>query len=548
MNILQNRQKLFLNFSFLLLAAILYHFYIYPAFIYVEIVNPLLKYLSPEVITTIFVAIILAGLLIINSGLLKRKFIQELFAKVFTQRNLIYFLFIFTIFFSMFSYLGYKNLMTHTYDFGLQLQVIWNTAYGRWFEHSIETTNYLGDHFSLLMIFPALLYRIIPHVLTVFLIQTACVTFSAYGIYRFFLFKSKNENLSVIIAITYCLHWGVGVFLVNNLHFEVLAMPLLVWGSYFVLTRTKTRFGVMLLLLSMLGKEDVGLYAGSLGLYMAAFEKRKLGIFLAACGFGFSLLTISVLIPLFRSGPSDTLLRYGIWGDSAFEIIINIIAHPLQVLTHLLNPMHLHYYVKLFFPLLFIAFFAPKQLLITVPLILVNALANYEAQITLLNQYELTILPAIFIATAYAYKNMLQIKHLKLFIYALPFLLIFFNLALFGGHSFVKTLTNFDKEAYTDAQTLEQIKSRIPETAVVMASNTVGPWFAEREYLLDFFPLRRFLEIKPDFIIVDKKRDALELEQRTIEEELSLDRELKVDFENETYVVLVRQAQLEQKP
>jgi len=54
----------------------------------------------------------------------------------------------------------HAHFNSNGFDLGIQDQVVWNTAHGRWYQSSLEVTNYLGDHFKPLVALLAPFYRL----------------------------------------------------------------------------------------------------------------------------------------------------------------------------------------------------------------------------------------------------------------------------------------------------------------------------------------------------------------------------------------------------
>jgi uncharacterized membrane protein len=461
----------------------------------------------------IFIVISIIGLIAVD---LSRKFEFPGFPKLRKYKRYVpvitlaaYFLF-----FTLLAFKRDQNLLTGTFDYGLQRQLLWNISQGRWFASSLEVNNYLGDHFSILALIPGLLFRIFSHPLFLFAFQTLMVTLAAAAIYKIFLVLNKSKTVAYVFTVIFCFYMGVSGLLLADIHIEVMALPLLCWGLYFYfISEKREKTGLVLLLLAILAKEDIGIAVGSIGLAGILIKKdRKAAVLLL--GFVFSILEILVLIPAVRGAPSDTLTRYALWGNSGTEIIVSILIHPFAVIGHLLQPLQLTYLVRLLFPLAFLPLLGGKRFLIVIPSLLINLLTNYEGQLSALNQYDIATTAVLFFVAAYGFKN-LQIllqkrKQWKNVAVSLMTILIFFNLLLIPGHLlwkyiFVK-LDNYDDYLY-----LQQLSTKIPENAILVATDKPGAQLAEHEHLFTYNPLLSRLRGEPDFVVIDKLRDAQEL-------------------------------------
>ncbi len=427
---------------------------------------------------------------------------------------------VYFVFFTLLAFKRDQNLMTGTFDYGLQRQLLWNISQGRWFASSLEVNNYLGDHFSVLAIIPGLLFRIFSHPLFLFAFQTFMVTLAAAAIYKIFLSLNKSRPFAYVFMLIFCFYMGVSGLLLADIHIEVMALPLLCWGLYlFFISGKHEKLGIVLLLLAVLAKEDIGIAVGSIGLAGLFIKKdRKSAILLL--GFLFSVLEILVLIPAVRGAPSDTLARYAVWGSSGTEIIVNIVTHPLAVAGHLLQEAQLTYLVRLLFPLAFLPLLSGKRLLIVLPSMMINLLTNYEGQLSTLNQYDIATTAILFFAAAYGLKY-LQIwlqkkKQWKSVATSAMTMIIFFNLLLLPGHLLWKYVL-IRIENYDDYLYLQQLNSKIPENAVLVATDKPGAQLSEHEHLFTYNPQLSRLRGEPDFVVIDKLRDVKELEVKPID-------------------------------
>jgi uncharacterized membrane protein len=77
----------------------------------------------------------------------------------------------------------YFGFGMYIWDYGVEHQVMHNTAYGRIMQSSYEVDNYLGDHFSPIVILFAPIYRIFPFGFTPLIFQNICMVASLVAIY-----------------------------------------------------------------------------------------------------------------------------------------------------------------------------------------------------------------------------------------------------------------------------------------------------------------------------------------------------------------------------
>ena len=169
----------------------------------------------------------------------KNRDLKNTILKFINLRNLLIIcLLSFFIFATLLSYKRYLNFGDAIFDYGLQEQIVFNISNGNLFSSSVEGINYLGDHFSPILILPAIIYKFIPGPLTIFAIQSGCITISALGIFLLADKILKKRYISFLLTILFCFYTPISVLLIWDFHEIVLALPFLIWGIYFYHVKT----------------------------------------------------------------------------------------------------------------------------------------------------------------------------------------------------------------------------------------------------------------------------------------------------------------------
>jgi hypothetical protein len=175
---------------------------------------------------TIISLAVLAGIVYLGIAyLLQKSKLPRQINKLNFDYLVIGFFVFFTIFFTALAFQRYLNFNTGILDFGLEHQVINNTANGNLFGASVEVNNYLGDHFSLLILPLAFIYKIFPNVLTIFLVQTLCVTIGGLGIYMISKKVIQNKAISFLFFMSFIFFIGNSGILLFDFHPVSLGVP-----------------------------------------------------------------------------------------------------------------------------------------------------------------------------------------------------------------------------------------------------------------------------------------------------------------------------------
>lgn len=384
------------------------------------------------------------------------------------------------------------DLRTGLFDFALEQQVVWNTSQGRPFAASVEVNNYLGDHFSLITLPVSLVYKIFPSTLTLFILQTGAVAIAAFGIYLLAKKILQSPAWAMLTLLLFSCYWGIYGLVMFDYHPVVFALPLMIFGIYFAIYGNKKQqwWGYFLLVLATLAKEDMGIFVGSLGIYLALIKKDKRGWALMVYSYIIAVVALMVIIPAFRGVASDTLSRYIHIGMPVGEIV-----------GILVNQQHITYLVRMLAPLLLLPLLAPAALLTILPSVAINYLANYEGQLSLINHYDVATTVGVFWAMILAVALLRKLKAEKL-LGLIVGGLVLVNVAILPGHPLVRDFKSYPERREVYEQ-LAEIRPLIPNDAVLMATNRIGAHFGEREQLQVLDPGYRVYAQLPDFILVD---------------------------------------------
>jgi len=252
----------------------------------------------------------------------------------------------------------------------------------------------LADHGAWLLYIPSLLYKILPSVHWLFLIQALALSFCSLPLWLL----SKQFRLSDTKSWLICILWWLQPVLFNvnlfDFHPEVLIIPVLI-TSYIASFRYNFKLWVFTLFI-ILGARD-GLVLLVAGMSIEQLFRRN---FL----WSFTAISISIAWLIFLNNWVYPILNYdneGILaignhfsylGNSISEIIKNIIARPHILFTSIDLKSSLFYLLILVLP--FILFWRKNSiitLLSCIPILIINILAESFSFRTLIHHYSLPL-------------------------------------------------------------------------------------------------------------------------------------------------------------
>ena len=299
-----------------------------------------------------------------------------------------------SIFYYLLSLSRHYLFQSNAYDLGLFDQWIWLLSQGFSAYSSMCGLHIFADHGAWILVFPALLYKILPRIDILLISQAIALNFTSIPLWML----SKYSGLSDRKAFLICILWFLQpvVFNVNlfDFHPEVLVMPLIAF-SYLFLRKNQIIYWCISLVF-ILGARD-GLILLILGFSIEQICRRKFNLasYAFAIAIIWSIFLNRFLYPSLNLNNEGVLAvgnHFGYLGSSLQELIINIINNPLILFRQINYEEGLFYIVILYLPFVFFLRKSSFPVLnATIPLLLVNLLAETFSFRTLIHHYSLPI-------------------------------------------------------------------------------------------------------------------------------------------------------------
>lgn len=295
----------------------------------------------------------------------------------------------------------------------------------------IPDIHLIGDHFALVLYPIAILYKIIPSIYWLLIVQAFALSLGAVPVYLLSKLNGISEVQSRILSICYVLYPSIfNINFYTEFRTETIAVPLLIWAVYF--TEKEEFIKVFLLLLTALScKEVMSLNVIFFAVFILLYKKNyKNFLIISSFSAAWFLFANYYIIPNFRGGASAA----GIWyfsslGDSLSALLINLVTHPWIIIQKSLLPDRLFYYVLLLVPVVLglsikkILFFLPA-----IPTLLLNILSDDGRVRDLIHQYSLPIIPFLFIWLIYSISEFSKLKKRS---WAYPKILLIWSICAF---------------------------------------------------------------------------------------------------------------------
>ncbi len=307
---------------------------------------------------------------------------------------------IYAIGFSYLTVTRYAAFEARALDLGNLHQTVWNTANGRPFHMTNQpgTLNRLSLHVEPILLPLAALYWLHDGPETLLVVQSLVVALGAWPLYALANWRLRNRWMALVLALVFLLNPTIQAANWLEFHPVTLAPTFLMAAFYFLVTKRNGWFALFALLAASC-KEEIGLLLFMVGLYALIFLRRpRIGLATMALSLSWSLIAVLGIQQFFADG-NIHWGRYDYLGSSPLDKVVALLTQPALVWQQLAAADTVGYLLRLLWPVGFIALFAPEILLLALPSLAINLLADFSPMhqvYTLI--YAAPILPFVMLA------------------------------------------------------------------------------------------------------------------------------------------------------
>jgi uncharacterized membrane protein len=210
--------------------------------------------------------------------------------------------------------------------------------------------------------------------------------------------RGLSDWLGLVFALAFLLNPTIQA--ANWLEFHPVTLaPTFLMAAFYFLVAGRTGWFVLFAILSASCKEEIGLLVAMMGLYAwLALRRPRLGLTTAALAGGWSLLAV-LGIQNAVAGGNIHWGRYAYLGETTAQKLITLATRPDLVFAQLGKANVGRYFFELLLPVGFTALLAPEVLLLALPSLAINLLADFAPmhQATTLI-YAAPVLPFVMLA------------------------------------------------------------------------------------------------------------------------------------------------------
>jgi len=395
--------------------------------------------------------------------------------------------------FAALSVLRHTAFVTGRFDLGNMVQAVWSTAHGdplRMTDLHGDQISRLAAHVDPILVLFAPLWWIWPSPNMLLVVQAVAIALGALPVFWLGRKHLGSARAALGFALAYLLYPATGWLALNEFHPVALATPLLLFAFWYLDEDRLLPFAVFALA-ACACKEEIPLVVAGFGIWYALARRHwAAGAAIAVACAAWSAIAIGIVIPHYNAGAeSDFYGRYSEVGGSAGGIVKTAFTHPGRLIEAAFSSRDLHYLWQLVAPLAGLCLLSPIILVAAVPELAINLLSATTTQTSIHFHYTAGLIAPLIIAAVFGAARF-QRRAIPLgMVVVATALLANFHLGPIPGWRHVPGGQQYQATAarVTDHDRIaKRALERIPDNAVVSATNTLGAHLSARHRFLSF--------------------------------------------------------------
>lgn len=412
---------------------------------------------------------------------------------------------IYTLIFVVLDIFKYLHFGYTGQDLGIFDQVLWNIAHGKWFWYSFANYSYLVDHREWMLLALAPLYWIVPHPITLLIVQTLVIASGAIPLY--YIARHVLRNFSPLwslgMSIFYLANPGIHSMNLYEFHMYPFVIPLTLWWWWSV-EKGKLLRAVVLFIMILLVRDDAALMTAGAGLILMLFPRagfaqkpqRLVGIIMTVTSVTW-LLGMEKLGMSFSPYNVPKYFAYYDWaGSTTQDVIYTIITQPLKTLQMMISNDHLSTIAILFAGVGFLALLGVQYMIPSIGIFLLYLLTDEKIASALLTMHHASpFIPWLFIASCYGLRRLVFAvrKHMQspgafpFDALAISALIGIFLFQIFLMSPWRVAHSIISSENVVNIQEMRETITNVSDDAKILTTARFYPYLAHRQYI---YPLQ----------------------------------------------------------
>lgn len=306
---------------------------------------------------------------------------------------------LYVLWFVHLSLLLYGTYGDPPYDLSIFDQGMWLISHFHVPFVTVMGRDLFGDHTSFVLYLFAPFYRLFPEPQGLLILQTLLLAAPSVPIYLLARTYMKSTWIALSLVATYLLSPLIQQGNLDQFHPEAFQVLFISVGIYAAIER-KSRLLVVMVVLSLLVKEDAALLVIPLGIWVAARRNLRLGLGIVAGSVAWALIANLLIIPsiLGTSSFYSGRIPFGGWSG----LVATLFRRPSQFLSYIGSQGRTFYLWQLASTVGLAFVLAPEIAAIAILVAGENILSNDGYQHQILYQYSMVLAPVFVMGVLFA--------------------------------------------------------------------------------------------------------------------------------------------------
>jgi len=416
------------------------------------------------------------------------------------EKILIFGIVVYIIILSAITSIRFYCFRTQTFDFGIFVQISWQTLNGNFMYTQPragidQAPNFLGVHVSPFLLIVIFLYALVRSPYTLLVVQTAALGFTAFFIYKIGNKIIGKQNIALLFAVGFLIY--PATLWPNWYDFHLEAFVPLFSAMIFYYYFSNNKIGLVISIALLLSTFERTVFIAALFLFYIATRELYLKKKNESTGF-LSKRTILILAII-----GAVCVAYYLWSENLMNSVWpeRGLFEPTKIfgqVNYMDVLLKIAYIALLTAPLAFLPFDSPLELLPAIPYLFIAMVSDYQPYFTIPWQYPALISVPFFVSAIFGWKHL---ERKELWKKMLALMLVCFILFSPGSPLMSLFSSNWTIPVPTlEYQLRHQALANVPGTATVLAQENIFPNIAERKVAYTLWPNN---SAPPDYIIVD---------------------------------------------
>lgn len=304
----------------------------------------------------------------------------------------------YVIAYSWWTIRNHLGFATAAFDLALYDQGLWLLSRFQEPFVTIMGRHLFGDHTSFILLPLVPFYWVAPSAKVLLLAQALALGIAALPVFLIARKLLRTETAAALLGVAFLLQPAVGWTNFEQFHPDVFEIPLALFAFWFVLERRWTAFLVTLVALLSV-KEDVPLLTAALGIWIAIFHDRRIGLITTAISVVYFVVAFWGILPALNGVGTLNTWRIPFGGPTG--VIRTALFEPGELLAYLMSDQRPWYVWQMLAPLALFPLLTPSVFLVSAAPWASNLISTFYYQHRIQHHYVTLIVPVIVVAAIF---------------------------------------------------------------------------------------------------------------------------------------------------